>query len=183
MAIWPFKNKPVKDLSPQEMRAALIKAASGPPRKLRAVCEQYKDQVAANLDLMAKAPDGMATDSASLENHIQCLGAVAQCLANECNAPQLWDRLCGNPEDNPLAQWERWYEAVVRAADIAKEKGDAKPALELMRIGKLIKQQEADVPHVKVTLGIVLSGPLDLSNARHQVEPTVIDVEPQEPAT
>jgi len=40
---------------------------------------------------------------------VQCLGAVAHWLANECGAPELWNRLCGTPDDNPLLQWKRWY--------------------------------------------------------------------------
>lgn len=58
---------------------------------------------------MRKMPDGMATDPASLQRYVQRLGAVAQCLATECSAPELWDALCGTPDDNPLLQWERWY--------------------------------------------------------------------------
>src|SRR5262249_125182 len=41
--------------------------ASGSKKKLRTLCEQYKEEVAANLDLMSKAPDGMPKDQASLE--------------------------------------------------------------------------------------------------------------------
>jgi tetratricopeptide (TPR) repeat protein len=69
------------------------------------LCQQYKDQVAANVELMCKMP----TDEASLDRYIQCLGAVAQCLANDCVAPELWNKLCGTSESNPLLQWERWY--------------------------------------------------------------------------
>jgi tetratricopeptide (TPR) repeat protein len=110
MNIWPFKRKPPEPFTPTELRAKLIEvAASGSKKKLRELCEQYKEQVAANVELMCKAPEGMPTDSASLDRYVQCLGAVAQCLAAECGAPQLWNRLCGTPDTNPLLQWQRWF--------------------------------------------------------------------------
>jgi tetratricopeptide (TPR) repeat protein len=110
MPFWPFKKKPPEPLTPTELRDRLIEAAAaGSKKKLQALCNQYKDQVAANVDLMCKAPEGMRTDSASVDRYVQCLGAVAQCLANDCGAPELWNRLCGTPESNPLLQWERWY--------------------------------------------------------------------------
>lgn len=110
MNIWPFKRKPPGPLTPTELRARLIElAASGSAEKLRQLCEQYKEQVAANVDLMCKAPEGMPTDSAALDRYVQCLGAVAQCLATECAAPELWNRLWGTPDTNPLLQWQRWF--------------------------------------------------------------------------
>src|SRR5262245_21434877 len=108
---WPFKRRPAEPLAPKELRDRLIEAAaSGSNSKLRALCRQYKDQVAANVDLMCKAPDGMPTDSASVDRYVQSLGAVAQCLANQCNAPELWKKLCGPSDNNPLIQWQRWYD-------------------------------------------------------------------------
>jgi tetratricopeptide (TPR) repeat protein len=107
---WPFKRKPTEPITPTELRERLIAAAaSGSKRKLRTLCSQYKEQVGANLDLMRKPPDGMPMDTASLDRYIQCLGAVAQCLALDCGAPELWQALCGTPESNPLQQWDRWY--------------------------------------------------------------------------
>jgi tetratricopeptide (TPR) repeat protein len=109
MAIWPFKRKPIEDLSIEEVRDRLIAAASGPKKNLRSLCERYKDRVAANLDLMSKIPDVIRTYPASLERYVPLLIAVAQCLATECNSPELWGKICGTPEDNPLLQWERWF--------------------------------------------------------------------------
>jgi tetratricopeptide (TPR) repeat protein len=110
MPFWPFKRKPPEPLTPAELRDRLIEAAaSGSKGKLRALCQQYKEQVAANLDLMQKMPEGRPTDPASLDRYIQCLGTVAQCLARDCGAPELWNRLCGTPESNPLLQWDRWF--------------------------------------------------------------------------
>lgn len=107
---WPFKKVPPEPLTPTELRDRLIEAAaSGSKRKLRALCKQYKEQVAANVELMCKAPEGMPTDSASIDRYVQCLGTVAHCLANDCGAPELWRKLCGTPDDNPLLQWDRWY--------------------------------------------------------------------------
>lgn len=110
MPFWPFKRKEPESLSPTDMRDRLIAAAaSGNHRKLLKACQQYKTQIAANVDLMCKAPEGMKTDEVSLQGYIQCLGAVAECLARECDAPELWNRLCGTPDSNPLLRWEKWF--------------------------------------------------------------------------
>ncbi len=62
MPFWPFKRKPAELLSTIELRANLIDAAaSGSKQKLRELWNKYKDQIAANVDLMCKAPEGMAT--------------------------------------------------------------------------------------------------------------------------
>jgi tetratricopeptide (TPR) repeat protein len=114
MPIWPFKRRPVEELSPEDLRARLIAAASGPGPKLRSLCEEYKHQVAANLELMRKIPDDMINDPASLERYVPLLLAVAQCLASECNAPELWNKICGTPDDNPLLVWDRWYNELSR---------------------------------------------------------------------
>jgi tetratricopeptide (TPR) repeat protein len=110
MPFWPFKRKVPEALAPTEIRDRLIEAAaSGPRARLRALCNEYKEQVAANVGVMVKMPEGMPTDPATLNSYIQCLGAVAECLANECGAPALWNKLCGTPDNNPLLQWDRWY--------------------------------------------------------------------------
>ncbi len=118
MPFWPFKRKePDEAFSPTEIRDRLIgAAASGNHKKLLEACQKYKAQVAAIVDLMCKVPDGMKMDDFSLHNYIQCLGAVAQCLAQECGAPELWDRLCGTPESNPLLRWEAWFAELPRRA-------------------------------------------------------------------
>ena len=51
----------------------------------------------------------MPTDAASIDRYVQHLGAIAHCLANDCGAPELWEKLCGTPDDNPLLQWDQWY--------------------------------------------------------------------------
>lgn len=117
MPFWPFKRTEKEPQTTVELRSRLIQAAaSGSQSKLRELCRKYKDQVAANVDLMCKAPEGMATDSDSFEKYVQYLGAVAQCLAQECDAPELWNKLCGTPESNPLLQWQSWYEALPQRA-------------------------------------------------------------------
>ena len=59
--------------------------------------------------MMCKIPDGMPTDDGSIDRYVQCLGAVAQCLAQECGAPELWNNLCRKDNENPLARWDRWF--------------------------------------------------------------------------
>jgi tetratricopeptide (TPR) repeat protein len=118
MNLWPFNRKSPAPLTPTELRGELIEtAAAGSKEKLRQLCQQYKEQVAANVDLMCKAPEGMPTDAASLDRYMQCLGAVAQCLATECAAPELWNRLCGTPDTNPLVRWQNWFAELPQRMD------------------------------------------------------------------
>ena len=118
MPFWPFKRREPETLSTTEIRDRLIEvAASGNHRKLLAACQKYKAQVTASVDLMCKAPEGMKTDEVSLNKYIQCLGAVAQCLAQECGAPDLWNRLCGTPQSNPLLRWEAWFAELPQRAE------------------------------------------------------------------
>jgi hypothetical protein len=108
--MWPFNKSDPEPLNPVELRNKLIgTAASGSRRQLRSLCKQYRWQVAAHVDVICKIPDGMPTDDGSIDRYSQCLGAVAQCLAQECGAPELWNKLCGSPDENPLVQWERWF--------------------------------------------------------------------------
>lgn len=108
--VWPFKRSKPELLTPVELRDKLIEtAASGSRRKLRSLCKQYRSQVAEHVDLIRKIPEGLSPDDGSTDRYVQCLVAVAQCLAQECGAPELWNKLCGTPEDNPLIHWDHWY--------------------------------------------------------------------------
>jgi tetratricopeptide (TPR) repeat protein len=108
--MWPFKKSQPEPLSPVALREKLIQtAASGSRRKLRSLCKQYRSEIAEHVDVICIVPDGMPTDDGSIDRYVQCLGAVARCLAQDCGAPELWNTLCGNPDDNPLVQWDRWF--------------------------------------------------------------------------
>ncbi len=108
--MWPFSSKKSAPLDPVELRNRLIAAAaSGSRKKLRLECRTYKDQVAQHLDVISKMPDDLPKDDGSIDQHVQRLIAVAQCLANECRAPELWNRLSGVSDDNPFVQWNRWF--------------------------------------------------------------------------
>ncbi|MEO1616415.1 MAG: tetratricopeptide repeat protein [Planctomycetota bacterium] len=110
MPFWPFKKTKPASLTPVELRDKLVEVAgSGASRQLRSLCKQYKGQVAEHVDVICKLPNGMTTDDGSIDRYFQSLAAVAQCLAQECGAPELWNKLCGNPEDNPLVQWDHWF--------------------------------------------------------------------------
>ena len=108
--MWPFSRKKPDLLDPVELRNRLIAAAgSGSPKKLRAECQKYKDQVAQHLPFITKVPDDIPKDDGSIDQHVQCLVAVAQCLANECDSPELWNKLSGVSDGNPLVQCNRWF--------------------------------------------------------------------------
>src|SRR4051794_18732373 len=87
-------------------------AASGPRRKLRAFCEAYREQIGANAGALCKLPDRVRADAALIGPYVQKLGEAAEYLAAECNAPELWNKLCGTPDDNPMLMWDRWYEGL-----------------------------------------------------------------------
>ncbi|MGE3822426.1 MAG: hypothetical protein AB7I30_23675, partial [Isosphaeraceae bacterium] len=92
------------------MRDRLIRvAATGSARELRSLCQRCKSQVAEHVDVFTKLPDGTPTDDGSIDRYLRYLVAVAQCLAKECDAPELWNALRGNPEDNPLDVRNRWF--------------------------------------------------------------------------
>ena len=107
--MWPFKRKPPEVLSAEQLRDRLI-AAAWSKRKLRVLCTQYRDQIVENVEILRKSPDNFNPTPAAVNEYGQRLGTVAEYLATECNAPELWNALCGTQEDNPLLQWEKWYE-------------------------------------------------------------------------
>jgi len=108
--MWPFSRKKPDPLDPIDLRDRLIAAAaSGSRKKLRSECQAYKDQVAQHLEFITRMPDDIPKDDGSIDRHVQCLFTVAQCLAKECRAPGLWNKLSGVSDDNPLIQWNRWF--------------------------------------------------------------------------
>jgi tetratricopeptide (TPR) repeat protein len=108
--MWPFSRKKPDPLDPVDLRNCLIDAAaSGSPKKLRSECQKYKDQVAQHLDFVTRMPDDLPKNDGTVDQHIQRLIAVAQCLANECGAPELWNKLSGVSHDNPFVQWNQWF--------------------------------------------------------------------------
>ena len=77
--MWPFKRDKPAPLDPVELRNRLIAAAaSGSRRKLYSACRTYKDQVAQHLDAIAKIPEDIPKDDRSIDQHVQCVVAVAQ---------------------------------------------------------------------------------------------------------
>lgn len=110
MPFWFFKKKVPVPLDPVALRQKLIDAAaSGSHQSLKSVCQQYKVQIAQNLDLIQKVPDELPKDDGTINRYAQCLIAVAQCLANDCKSPELWNRMTGVSETNPLVQFEQWF--------------------------------------------------------------------------
>lgn len=110
MMFWLFKKKPVEPIDPVSLRQRLIDAAAtGSPKTLKSICKQFQKQIAENLDLIQKIPDGLPQDDESMNRYGQCLVAIAQCLATDCNSPELWNRMTGVSQENPITQLERWY--------------------------------------------------------------------------
>lgn len=110
MTFWPFRKKQVERLSLDELRTRLITVASESKRRRQKWCQLYKDQVVANVDALCKIPEELASDPASINNYVQAIGEVAQCLATHCQTPELWEKLCGTSEDNPILQWNQWLD-------------------------------------------------------------------------
>jgi tetratricopeptide (TPR) repeat protein len=113
MRWWPFKSEPKRPLAGQELQDYLVEtAASGSPRKLLAACQLYKHDVASSLEAMGKLPEPIRSDPEATDRYVQSMIAVAQCLANDCQSPELWNKLTGTPDSNPLLKWNQWVEAL-----------------------------------------------------------------------
>ncbi len=94
MPFWPFKKSEPEQLTPVELRDKLIQAAAtASKRKLHSLCEQYKQQVADNVEFLAKVPEETQSNEASTNQYVQALIAVVQCLVNECHSPKLWQQI------------------------------------------------------------------------------------------
>jgi tetratricopeptide (TPR) repeat protein len=150
MQFWPFKKKtPPPTLTPDQLRDALIAAgASGSKSKVRAFCKDYKSQVTEHAAFVCKVPEELQKSDQSIDHYFQALVAVAQCLANEHGAPALWNQLCGNPGDNPLAQLEEFYGSFSKRMDNLEYEAliaEAKSFIEKVKTlkGGSVRQQEA----------------------------------------
>lgn len=141
MPFWFFNRKSPEPLDPVILRQKLIDAAAtGSNRTLRSACQKYKDQIARNLDVIQKVPDDLRTDEAALNRFAQCLIAVAQCLANECKSPELWNRMTGVSQENPLVQFDQWF------ADLPER-------VQQLEFDVLIKEAEALIQRAKTLRG------------------------------
>lgn len=110
---WPFGRRiKVEPLTPEQLRNRLLEAAYSGRSNLRRFCQAYKDQIEANIDSLQKGPPGMAERPAEMNHYAQGLIQAAQCLAQECNSPALWNALVGDAESNPLARWQKFLDAI-----------------------------------------------------------------------
>lgn len=113
MPFWPFRKPAPEPLTPEQLRARLIDtAATGSRRQLRSLCRQYREQIATQVDFLRKIPEGLPQNDGSIDRHVQSLIAVAQCLARDCAAPELWNRLNGDLDGNPLTRFDQWVGAL-----------------------------------------------------------------------
>lgn len=112
MPFWPFKKRAPEVLTAEQLRDKLIAmAGNGESRELIRFCQEHGEQIAENVDTMVKIPDGMSTSDANIDQYFQRLITVAQCLANQCGAPEMFQKLTGNPEDSPFTKWNAWLES------------------------------------------------------------------------
>jgi len=51
----------------------------------------------------------MSTEDRSIDAYLQRVIAVAQCLANDCDSPEMMNRLCGSTGNNPLVELDNWF--------------------------------------------------------------------------
>lgn len=110
MSFWPFHRSEPEPLTAIELREKLIETArTGSRRQLRRLCRQYKRQVAEHVETIRTAPEDLTLDDATADQYFQLLATAAECLARDCDAPELWSALYGSPEDNPFVQWDNWY--------------------------------------------------------------------------
>jgi tetratricopeptide (TPR) repeat protein len=108
MQLWPFKKRTEK-LTLAELRTQLIEtAAAGDSKKLLELCTQNKQEILKNLPLISETPAELKANPDALEQHIRSLVNLAICLANDCNAPQLWNQLQVVPPDSPLLTIDPW---------------------------------------------------------------------------
>ncbi len=113
MRWWPFKSDTKRPLAGQDLQDYLVEtAASGSPRRLRAACRLYKEEVTASLDAMGKLPEATRSNPDAANRYVQSMIAVAQCLANDCQTPALWQKLTGTTDSNPLLKWNQWVQAM-----------------------------------------------------------------------
>jgi len=147
--MWPFSRKKSAPLDPVELRNRLIAAAaSGSPGKLRSECRTYKAQVAKHLEFISKMPDDIPKDDGSVDQHVQRLIAVAQCLANECSSPELWNKISGVSDDNPFVLWNQWFSELQERMQLLEYKAliaEAQAFIEKAKNlrGSAARQQEA----------------------------------------
>jgi tetratricopeptide (TPR) repeat protein len=110
---WPFSRRiKVESLTPEQLRTRLVEAAYSGRSNLRRFCQAYKDQIEANIPSLQKGPPGIAERPAEMNHYVQGLGQAAQCLAQECNSPALWNALVGDAESNPLTRWQNFLDAI-----------------------------------------------------------------------
>jgi len=142
--MWPFTRKPPAPLDPNDLRDRLIAAAAtGSARKLRAECRKYQSQVAEHVDMLAKAPDELLGNESSAERYNQCLIAVAQCLANDCGAPELWTKLSAPSADNPYIRWNQWIDGLPDRMQTLEYETLIKEARSLIEQAKAFRGRDA----------------------------------------
>jgi tetratricopeptide (TPR) repeat protein len=104
---------------PERLRAALFDAAAaGDRRRLEKFCRANRQAVLDNFAVWRKPPDALQGDKAGMQRYIHGLVSVAELFASRLGAPELFQRLTGAGQDNPLV---RWQEQLARARKLMAE--------------------------------------------------------------
>jgi tetratricopeptide (TPR) repeat protein len=141
MPFWPFKKLEPKVLSPEMLRTKLIEAvATGSESQLRKVCKTYKSQVSDHVEFLSRIPDGVSAEDGSADRHIQAIVTVAQCLVNDCGAPELWNTLRGDADSNPIERWQQWI-------------GDLPQRMKVLQYDQLIPEAESFIEQAQSLKG------------------------------
>src|SRR5207237_146895 len=65
------------------------------------------DAVLENFPGWQKVPEGLRGDPAAMQRYVEGLIAVAQTFAERLGSPELFQRLTGPAQNNPLLRWQQ----------------------------------------------------------------------------
>src|ERR1044071_4854814 len=118
MSLFDLLGFGTKQLAEGDLLQELLAARrQGDRRRFAKLCRSHVDVINAAIPRWQKPPAEVMAKPETLDEYIQTLGMVAE-LLRDSGHPQLWNALVGNPEDNPIAVWER---KLKEATSLAKE--------------------------------------------------------------
>ncbi|MBI4859773.1 MAG: tetratricopeptide repeat protein [Candidatus Riflebacteria bacterium] len=148
-----LRGRPKAD--PDEIRERLFEAAArGDDGELGRLCREHEHLVLDTFGDWKKVPSHIRDDVGAVQRWGHGLMAVARFFAEELSQPELIQELMGNPEDNPLTQWQR---TLAQAQDLMHENGFREAARILSRIIESVKGLSGSGvdTYLPVTLGML----------------------------